>query len=248
LTSNQFYVPRLDDGAERLSLEGDEHRHLARSARVRKGETVRLFDGEGHRVLARIESVGRDRTVVAVLERESPEEAGPALVLAQALVPAKKMEFILEKASEIGISAFVPIETARSLRASAERSDRKTERWARIAREAAKQCKAVTVPAVHSPLRLRDWLGSPGEGRRIFLSERGGTPLRDILLDPGNPGGRPEPAAAVLAIGPTGGWTEGEERELREAGFEAASLGRRILKSETAALAGVAMIVHFWGK
>lgn len=247
MTSNQFYVPRIEDGAARISLEGEEHHHLARAARVRRGETVRLFDGEGRRVLARVESVGRDRTVVAVLERDSSEGAGPGLILAQALVPARKMEFILEKASEIGISAFIPLETARSLRASEERSERKTERWTRIAREAAKQCMGTTVPAIHPPRRLRDWLASPGEGRRIFLSERGGTPLRDILLDPENPG-RSASAAAVVAIGPTGGWTEGEERDLREAAFEAASLGARILKSETAALAAVAMIAHFWGQ
>jgi 16S rRNA (uracil1498-N3)-methyltransferase len=247
LTSNQFYVPRIEDGAARITLEGEEHHHLTKSARVRKGKTIRLFDGEGRRVLARVESVGRDRTIVAVLERDSSEGAGPGLVLAQAIVPAKKMEFILEKASEIGISAFVPLETNRSLRASEERSERKAERWARIAREAAKQSKGTTIPAIHPPRRLRDWLGSPGEGRRIFLSERGGTPLRDILLDPENPARSAAPAAAVVAIGPTGGWTESEERDLREAGFEAASLGARILKSETAALAAVAMIAHFWG-
>jgi 16S rRNA (uracil1498-N3)-methyltransferase len=241
LTSSQFYVPRIDDGASRISLEGEEHHHLARSARVRKGETVRLFDGQGRRVLARVESVGRERTVLAVVERESPEASGPGLVLAQALVPAKKMELILEKASEIGISEFVPLETERSLKSSEERSGRKTERWSRIAREATKQCKGTAVPVIRPPLRLKDWLNSSGDGRRIFLSERGGKPLRDILADPGIKERRD---AIVVAIGPTGGWTAVEEQDFRRAGFEAASLGRRILKSETAALAAVAVAAH----
>ena len=245
MTANQFYIPRLDDDAARILLEGDEHRHLARSARVRAGETVRLFDGEGRRVLARVEAVGRDGTVLTVLERDEPEAAGLRLVLAQALLPGKKMEFILEKSAEIGIAGFAPVETARSLRMPAGSPGRKTERWVRIAREATKQSKGTRVTAVEPPRRLKDWLAAPGEGRRIFLSERGGTPLRDILSAPAK-GGGPLPAAAVVAVGPTGGWTDGEERDLRAAGFQAASLGRRILKSETAALAAVAIIAHAW--
>jgi 16S rRNA (uracil1498-N3)-methyltransferase len=218
---------------------------VAKSARVRKGETVRLFDGRGRRVLARVDSVGRDRTVLTILERGRPEESRLRIVLAQALVPAKKMEFILEKASEIGISSFVPIETARSLRAPVERSGKKTERWSRIAREATKQCKGMAIPAVQAPRRLKDWLDSPGQGRRILLSERGGKPLRTILLDP-DTCGQPAPNAVLVAVGPTGGWSEGEEEAFRRAGFEAATLGRRILKSDTAAVAAVAMIAHFW--
>lgn len=245
MTASQFYVPRLDEDAARILLEGDEHRHLARSARVRAGEMVRLFDGEGRRVLAKVESVGRDRTALTVVERDEPEAAGLRLVLAQALIPAKKMEFILEKSAEIGIAGFVLLETARSLRMPAEKPDRKADRWVRIAREATKQSKGTRVPAVEPPRRLKDWLSAPGDGRRIFLSERGGTPLRDILSARDDGGAHP-PAAAVVAIGPTGGWTDGEERDLRAAGFQAASLGRRILKSETAALAAVAVIAHAW--
>ena len=246
MSANQFYVPRLDESAERIHVEGDEHRHLARSARVKAGETVRLFDGEGRRVLARVESVGRDRTTLCVIGRDGPDAAGARLILAQALLPAKKMELILEKSAEIGIAEFVPVETARSLRMPAESPGRKAERWARIAREATKQAKGTRVPAVAPPRRLKDWLVAPGEGLRVFLSERGGTPLREILLARAEEGGAPRPEAAVVVIGPTGGWTDGEERDLRGAGFRAASLGRRILKSETAALAAVAIIAHAW--
>ena len=201
-----------------------------------------MFDGQGRRVLARVESVGRERTVLAVLEREAPEASGLEVVLAQALVPAKKMDLILEKASEIGISEFVALETERSLRVSREWSGRKIERWARIAREATKQCKGTAVPIVRPPVRLKDWLGSAGDGQRIFLSERGGRPLRTILADAGTGAGAS--ARVLVVVGPTGGWSATEEDSFRRAGFEAASLGRRILKSETAALAAVALVAH----
>jgi 16S rRNA (uracil1498-N3)-methyltransferase len=245
LTSNQFYVLRLNPGGSRVTLEGAEHRHLARAARVKEGDQVWLFDGGGSRVLARVESVKKDRTVVQILERADAEASGVRLVLAQGLLQAKKMEFILQKASEIGISDFIPLETARSLKASVEREGRKAERWARIAREATKQSKGRAAPAVHPAERLKDLLARPGEGLRLFLSENGGKPLKGFLLEAESRGGPPAPAV-TLFVGPEGGWAEAEERAFREAGCEAASLGRRILKAETAAIAGVAMIAHFW--
>jgi 16S rRNA (uracil1498-N3)-methyltransferase len=245
VTANQFYVPLIAEGAERITLDGPEHRHLARAARVRAGETVWLFDGSGRRCLARVEAVGEDRTTLAVLKTDGPETPGTRLVLAACLGEAKKFETILEKAAELGCSDFIPVVSARSIRSLGERSGRKIERWKRIAREAAKQCKARLVTEVHPPRPLKELLREPPAGLRLFLSEHGGRPLRDVVTGPGAPAGGP-PASAVLVVGPKGGWTQKEEGDLRSAGFEAVSLGRRVLRSETAALTGAAMIVHFW--
>lgn len=239
MTANQFFVPRLAEGVSRIVLEGEEHRHLAKAARVRPGETVWLFDGSGRRFLARVETVEEERTNLAVLKAEEPETRRTRVMLAACLVEARKFDAILEKASELGCSDILPVESARSLKAPGERAEKKRERWRRIAREAAKQCKSRFVTEVHPPRPLRDLLREPPAERRIFLSEHGGRPLRDVVAGAG-------PEAVVLLVGPTGGWTEGEERDIRGAGFEAASLGRRILKSETAALAGTFLIVHHW--
>lgn len=245
MTSNQFYVPRIDRDASLVALDGAEHRHLARSARVRKGEEVWLFDAEGTRCRARVESVGRDRTTLLVLERAAPEVPRLRLILVQALVPAKQMEFLLEKGAELGVAEFVPVESARSLRSPEERADRKAGRWGKIAREAVKQSKGAVPPAVRPARRLREVLSDPAGGLRIVLSEHGGKPLRDLLLEPSAAGAAP--GVVELFVGPVGGWTEAEELGFREAGCVPASLGARVLKSETAALAAVAMIAHFWG-
>jgi 16S rRNA (uracil1498-N3)-methyltransferase len=247
LTSNQFFVPRLDPGSSQILLEGDEHHHLSRVARVREGETVRLFDGQGLSCLARVESVGSEGTVLSVLGLEKGEESGLSLTLALGLMPAKKMEFCLQKAAEIGIAEFVPLETSRSLKSPPAKSSRRAERWERIAREAVKQSKGTAVPAVRPPLPFEEFVAAPGEGRLFHLSERGGRPLKDFLREECSPAGG-IPVRAVLAVGPEGGWTDGEEAEFRARGFKTVSLGRRILKSETAALAGVAMVVHFWSR
>jgi 16S rRNA (uracil1498-N3)-methyltransferase len=239
VTANQFFVSRLAEGVSRIVLVGEEHRHLAKAARVRPGESVWLFDGSGRRFLARVETVGEDRTSLTVLKTEEAETRRTKVVLAACLVEAKKFDAILEKASELGCSDVMPVESARSLKAPGERAEKKLERWKRISREAAKQCKSRFVTEVYPPRPLRELLREPPAGRRIFLSEHGGRPLRDMVT-----GAAPD--AVVLLVGPTGGWTEGEERDIRSAGFEAASLGRRILKSETAALAGTFLIVHHW--
>lgn len=247
MTANQFYVPLIAEDATLIVLVGAEHRHLARAARVRAGEEVWLIDAHGRRCLTRVERVGKDRTEVVVLTMEEPEAPRTRIALAQCLMEAKKLETVIEKAAELGCSDFIPVTSARSLRASGERMDRKLERWNKIAREAAKQCKARLLTEVHPPRPLKDLLRAPGADRRLFLSEHGGRPLRDIVTAGGAPAPEP-PASVILLVGPKGGWTEGEESAIRQAGFEAVSLGRRILRAETAALAGAFLIAHFWNE
>jgi len=246
VTANQFFVAAIAPGAVRIVLSGAEHRHLSRAARVRTGEEIWLFDGTGRRSRGRVEKVGHDKTEIAVLATDEPESLPVRIALAPCLIDAKKLETVLEKAAELGCAEFVPVVSARSFRASGERVDRKLERWMRIVRETAKQCKAALLTQVHAPRSLKDLLREPGEGRRLFLSEHGGRPLKEVLA--GTAGGSGVPERVVLLIGPKGGWTAGEEEDIRAAGFEAVSLGRRILRAETAAVAGAAMIAHFWNE
>jgi len=245
VTANQFFVPQIPEGAARIVLRGREHRHLAKTARVREGEEIWVFVGRGRRSRARVEKVGPGSTEVAVLAVEAPERPRTTIVLAPGLVEAKTLEIVIEKAAELGCSEIRPIVSARSCKAAGERTDRKLERWRRIVREAAKQCKASFLTEVLPPRPLKELLGESGPARRLFLSEHGGRPLKDVLCEgPGSGAGTP--ARVILLVGPKGGWTAGEEETIRRAGFEAVSLGDRILRAETAALAGAAMIAHFW--
>ena len=247
MTANQFFVAAIDPDVKRIVLRGDEHRHLSKAARVRAGDEVWLFDGTGRRSRARVEKVGDDRTEVSVLAAEAPQSLRTRIALALCLIEGKKLEAVLGQAAELGCSDVLPVVSARSFPAAAERTGRKLERWRRIVREAAKQCKSALLTEVHPPRPLRELLRDPGPGRRLLLSEHGGRPLKDILAPPAQAeGGAPE--RVTLLVGPKGGWTAGEEKEIRQAGFEAVSLGRRILRAETAAVAGAAMIAHFWNE
>lgn len=247
MTSNQFYVPRIERGRGRIFLEGEEHHHLARVARIKEGDTVWLFDGRNVRCLARVETVLKEKTELSLLGiEEGKKDRRLDLTLVQSLMTARKMEFILQKASEFGIAEFVPLETTRSLRISSERSAHKLERWKKIAREAVKQSKGTTTPAVLPPTTLAKVLQSPIESSRFFLSEDGGKSLKAIIREE-EEGRRPLFEKVILCVGPEGGWTEEEEKSLLEGGFEGVSLGRRILRTETAALAAVAVFLLFWG-
>ncbi len=245
MTSRQFLATRIDLVRGKAYLEGEEHHHLARVARIKRGAEVWLMDGRGGRFLSRVERVGRDKTELSVLSQAADGSRRTAIILGQALLNAKKMEFIIQKATELGASAVVPIVTERSWREKGDRAGRRGERWSRIAREAAKQSGRGDVPEVEVPARrLNDFLSERVAARRLYLSEHGGRLLRDVLADsvpPSDP-----PATVVVVVGPEGGWTAAEEETLGQAGFEAVSLGGAVVRTETAALAATALVAHFW--
>ncbi len=247
MTANQFYVQHIDPRSSRIIVEGDENHHLARVARIGPGENIRVFDRSGRSVLARVESVGPARTELTVLRQETREGTGLQLCLAQSFVPARKMEFILQKAAEFGVAEFLPLETTRSLKASLLRSERKLERWEKIVRESVKQSKGVSLTLIHPPVSMKAFLTARRDGRRIYLSENRGVALKS-LLQPPDRSGSAVPASAILVVGPEGGWTEAEETSFIAHGFEPVSLGDRILRAETAALAAMAMMIHFWSR
>jgi len=164
--------------------------------------------------------------------------------LAQALLKAKSMDWLIQKATELGLLAFVPVLSERCVVKLEDGSDKKVERWKRIAREASKQCRSGLVPAVLAPLSLEDFLREQQSGKKIFLSEHRGLPLRDIVRSAQD--SKIQPSDVMILVGPEGGWTEVEEDTILRRGYEPVSLGTNILRAETASLTAMAIISHFW--
>lgn len=245
LTSKQFFLERIDPAAARAWLDGAEHHHLARVARIKPGEEIWVFDRLGNRYLAEVESVGKDRSRLRLVGPAAAEDAGAPLTLGQAIIKPANMDLVVRKAAELGVAVFVPLLTARSLQSPAGSAGKKAERWGKIALEAAKQSRRRAATSIGPFTPLEDFVGRATDGRRLYLSESGGTPLGEVLAGPGGPPARP--ASAALLTGPEGGWTEAEEACLKEGGFEAVSLGRTVLRAETATIVAVGMIAHFWG-
>lgn len=247
MTSNHFFVPKSGFKGERVILSGSEGHHLSRVLRARAGEDVWLFDEEGVRYLARIECLTRAAVELQIRERHPPFETVTRLTLAQSILKAKAMDEVVEKAAELGVAAVIPVLSARSVAKIGDRdSPRKIQRWERIAREAAKQARTGRPPLVAAPRPLDDFLADCRSPVKIVLSEHGGRRLREILNEAGAPDGERPPSEAALVVGPEGGWTPAEEEAFSGRGFAAASLGRTILRAETAALAALAVIAHDW--
>jgi len=229
----RLFVPPATLAHERLTITAADHRHLARVLRAQAGDTVTLFDGVGNEVEARITRVGRAETellIGAASARSAPRE--PLLVLLTAVPRGPRMDLLVEKTCELGVSRIVPVLTERSVvRPDATRRGR----WQKIAREAARQCGRADVPDVDAPIALATALAAPELPRRRLMAweGQGGTPLR----------GRPdsgEPTA--LLVGPEGGFTAAEVEAARHTGFDTVTLGHRILRVETAAMVAVALV------
>lgn len=246
MTSNSFFIRQTDSNSPYVYLEGEEHYHLSCVARICPKEKVWLFDSHGQSYLAQVEEIEKERTRLLILEKKEAEEAKTKITLAQALIKAKKMEFLIQKSTELGVASFVPVITARSLIKTEEKATKKLGRWQRIAREAVKQSKNSWLPSISPPLSLERVIKEIKAEKRLFLNEDKGKYLREILIQHRKSQRAKSPQSAILLIGPEGGWTREEAELILANGFEEVSLGKNILRSETAALCSLALISHFW--
>jgi 16S rRNA (uracil1498-N3)-methyltransferase len=229
----RFFIPQF--AGQRAVLSGDTAHHLGRVLRAQAGQLYELSDGE--RVwLGRIESVGRDRVEFALLEELPAVQLSLDVTLLLAVVKFDAFEWALEKATELGVGTIVPLAAARSEKALLVAAGKRAERWKRLLMEASQQSRRVRVPALESPAKPEQAFAARKDGLRVMLSERGDAPPLRIILAGGCS------AKAVLAIGPEGGWTDEEVAAARAAAFQEASLGRLILRTETAVVAAMASL------
>lgn len=245
LTSHRFYLKKKPEGFPRIFLEGPEHHHLSKVARIKPGDQVWIFEENGKQHKARVETIAKNRTSLLILATEQKQESGIHITLAQAMLKAKNMDLVIQKATELGAHTIVPVISDRTVVKIADGGEKKTERWKRIAIEAAKQCGRSSVPDICPPVGLNAFISRKQEGKKLFLNERGGKALREILM-PYHSTKKNIPDSIVLLVGPEGGWTEREEQDIMKNYFESVSLGSLTLRSETAAIVSLAMVSQFW--
>ena len=216
-------------------MEGEAAHHLGRVLRAQTGQLYELSDGE--RVwLGRIESVGRDRVQFALVEELPTVLPSLDITLLLAVVKFDAFEWAIEKATELGVTTIVPLAAERSEKALLTAAAKRADRWKKILLEASQQSRRVRVPVLAGLAESEIAFAGRGEGLRIMLSERAiALPLRKVLQ--GQRAGR-----ATLAIGPEGGWTDGEFEAAHGGGYVEASLGRLILRTETAVVAALASL------
>lgn len=219
-------------GGNRAILVGEHAAHLARVLRAQVGQEFDIA-AEGVLRRGRVVSVSPER-----VEFELGEElaATPAaqVTLALAIFKFDRMEWAIEKCTELGVARIVPFSARRSEPHLAAAAVKRVERWRRIAREASEQARRLVAPEIADPLKLREVLALPGELRIVLSEAETGASLREVCG---------AGAGIVLAVGPEGGWANEELQAFAEAGWKPASLGPSILRAETAAIAAMAVIM-----
>lgn len=237
----RFFVPtELIAGDEGLLPEDVGH-HLGRVLRLPPGEELLLLDGEGAACRARLLAFGPRGAQVRVLERWREAERGLPIHLIQSLPKADKLELVLQKGTELGITVFSPVLSERGVSHPVDsRQAKRHQRWTKIVREAARQCRRPVIPQLDEIRPLSLALESCAEPLRLMLWEEESRPLAEVL--PPSP-----PSAVALLVGPEGGFSPREAELARNFGFLPVRLGPRILRSETAGFAVASILQYIYG-
>jgi 16S rRNA (uracil1498-N3)-methyltransferase len=238
----RVYVDTPVVAGKRLIVEGSAANHITRVLRLRTGDTLTVFDGTGGEFSARIEEFRKDTVVVSVedhrtLDRESPL----SLTLAQGISRGERMDWIIQKATELGAARIVPVFTKRSVvRLDERQAERKLQHWRAITVSACEQCGRNRLPDLTTPIDFFDALPAdftPG-ATRLLLSPSGDLRIDD-LKDMGQ--------GITVLIGPEGGLEDVEQESALAAGYQPVRLGPRVLRTETAAIAALTIIQRYFG-
>jgi 16S rRNA (uracil1498-N3)-methyltransferase len=231
--------PRL---GETLKVEGSAGNHVIRVLRLRPGDALTLFDGRGGEYAARIQDIRRDTVLVSVLEYQPVERESPCrLTLAQGISRGERMDWVVQKATELGVSRIVPLFTERSVvNLDEKQALRKMQHWRSIAIAACEQSGRNLVPEIATPTEVFDYLqaGNPG-GTGLLLSPRATLRIGSLTtLDEGG---------ATILIGPEGGLTDLEHESALKHGFTPVRMGPRVLRTETAAVCALTLLQQRFG-
>ena len=248
MTLRRFYAPKIafaSDG-KTVTLGADESRHAHDVLRLGAGDEVFVFDGEGHEyscVLMELTSRSATLNVFAEVSPASPQSPLD-LTLAVALLKGEKFDLVVQKATELGVTRLTPLVTARADVRIREPGDarKKADRWARIAFESAKQCGRAQLMLVDPPMNLDEFFRSITDVQmKLTYTARDGDPHADLArMDV-------KKARIVAMVGPEGGWTDDELKQASAQACKIVTLGGRILRAETAAIAVAALLQHRFG-
>ena len=237
MARRRFFVDAVRGGL--AELRGDEARHLTRVLRAEAGVRYEISDNQSA-YLAEIAEARGNCVVFRVLEPIASPDLPVRITLVAALIKFDRFEWMIEKATELGVERILPVETARSEKGLFEASGKRTERWIRIARESSQQSRRVRAPEILPAVRMEASLGVPVTYRYWLEETSAPTLLRQVPASPQTD------ASVALFIGPEGGWTDAERTQAVAAGWQPVSLGPLVLRAETAAAAAIGIVMNAW--
>ena len=238
----RFYCPPPLPHGNSFDLPQGAAHHASRVLRLREGSKVEIFDGLGNERHGLIVEISGKRVVINnIVEVDANRESSLHIMLAQSLSSSEKMDWIIQKATELGVAEFQPLATERSVaKLSPERITKRIEHWHQVAISACEQCGRNVLPQIHMPLDIMLWLQQMRKSqftKLVLLPES--TVALPSLIKPQN--------EIALLIGAEGGLSQAESNAARHCGFTSICMGKRVLRTETAAISGVAALQTLWG-
>jgi 16S rRNA (uracil1498-N3)-methyltransferase len=245
MPGHRFFIPKENFTAQSALVSGDEAHHLRKVLRLEVDEQIQVFDGEGQEWLATIKGFS-GQTVSLQLEEqittivESPLE----ITLVQGLIKGDRFDWAIQKSVELGVSHIQPLVSRYSdIQLAKGQGEKRLERWERIALEASKQSGRRKLTTILSPLEWSKFISQKLSCPTIFFAERGGASLSQIIAEIKNN----SPKSINLVVGSEGGWSSEELEQAKNVGYHLTTLGRRILRAETAGITAVGLIQHLLG-
>ncbi|MBN2135035.1 MAG: 16S rRNA (uracil(1498)-N(3))-methyltransferase [Acidobacteria bacterium] len=245
MTIHRFFVPTSHFDSPLVSLRGEEGYHLIKILRAKPGMKIAVFTEKGKEYLCEVVKI-KGSEAFAEIKEELTNRVEPTVYIEiiQAMVKPAKMDYIIQKCTELGAASFRPVLTKYSM-SRPNQEEKQLKRWDRIALEAAKQSERRKVPPIYSIIKLEQILEEPGEEMKyLYLDARAGEHSREVL-------GKLKDTSANrfrVAVGPEGGFSDEEKKVLQEKGYLPINLGPRILRTETAGPAIIAILLHEFEK
>ncbi len=235
----RIYTPENLVLNSRLDLDSQASTHLVKVLRLKEGAELRLFNGDGCEYLAHITVAGKKNAQVEIRDVLSTEaNVSFPIHLGQVVSKGDRMDFTIQKATELGITDITPLWSERcDVRLKGERLEKKMEHWKKVAISACEQSGRNQLPTIHPAMNYHDWACSVESEIKLVLHTRDQKPLAEIKA----------PASVALLVGPEGGITDEEVELCLQQGFTGLTLGPRILRTETAALAALSLFQYLWG-
>ena len=234
----RFFVDEVRNG--HAQIVGEEARHLSRVLRVEPGQRYEISDNRDV-YLAEIGTAHKEKIDFEVIEKLPAPPPSARFELYVALIKFDRFEWIVEKATELGVTEIVPVEASRSERGLEKGAGKRLERWRRIALEASQQSRRAHLPEIAEPVPLAQALARAGTYRYVLDENPGGVPLFNA-----RPAERTAQDTVAILTGPEGGWTEEEHGSFTSAGWTPVSMGPLILRAETAVIAALAVVSQAW--
>jgi 16S rRNA (uracil1498-N3)-methyltransferase len=212
--------------------------YISRVLRMAEGDAVQMFDGSGHEFRGSLKEVGKKRVTVQIDEQFAGQIESPLHIhLGQGLSRGERMDWAIQKATELGVNEITPIFSERcEVRLKDERADKRLLHWRQVAISACEQCGRSRVPVIHPPVLLADWIRQTEADLKLVLH-----PVAEPLVS------HAKPTTLAFLIGPEGGLTDAEVEQAKGNGFHAARLGPRVLRTETAPVVALAVAQQLWG-